>query len=215
MKADRRTFLTSVEGVFAGGDAVSKRGMAIAAVAAGKDAAVSIVQYLSGEGVSGAVRPFNSRMGKLQEGEIDIFMDLAGEEGRKEPGTDGGGLDDLQAVTEAERCLHCDCRKPDSCRLREYATKYNAKGTAYKVHRRLFSQQLDHPEVIFEPGKCIDCGLCIQTAEKYREELGLSFIGRGFDVKVAVPFENSLKAGLAHAGKECVQVCPTGALCFR
>lgn len=213
--ATGKAFETSVEGVFVGGDAASKRKMAVAAVAAGKNAAVSIVQYLSGVEVTGAVRPFNSRMGKLQEGEIEMFVETASKGRRKVPALQEGGFSNEEAVEEANRCLHCDCRKPDSCKLRQYAEQYGAKGNAYKAVRRQFLQQVDHPEIIFEAGKCIDCGLCIQTATKHKEKLGLSFIGRGFDVKVAVPFDNSLKDGLAVAGKECAQVCPTGALSVR
>ena len=213
--ATGKAFETSAEGLFVGGDGARKRKMAVAAVAAGKNAAVSIVQYLAGDVVTDVVRPFNSRMGKLQDGEVEMFVETAGKDGRKVPVSKEGGFSTEEAVEEANRCLHCDCRKPDSCKLRQYGEEYGAKGTAYKAGRRLFSQQIDHPEIIFEAGKCIDCGLCIQTAAKYKEKLGLSFIGRGFDVKVSVPFDNSLKAGLAVAGKECAQVCPTGALCLR
>ena len=213
--ATGKAFETSAEGVFVGGDAGSKRKMAAVAVAAGKNAAVSIVQYLSGEEAGGVVRGFNSRMGKLQDGEIGIFVEGASKGKRKVPACEEGGFSDEEAIEEANRCLHCDCRKADSCKLRQYSEQYAAKGTTYKAGRRLFSQQVDHPEIIFEAGKCIDCGLCIQTAEKYREELGLSFIGRGFDVRVAVPFGKTLKAGLVRAGRDCAQVCPTGALSLR
>lgn len=213
--ATGKSFETSAEGVFSSGDAASKRKMAVAAVAAGKNAAVSIVQYLSGEEVTGGVRPFNSRMGKLQEGEIEMFVETASKRQRNEPVSKEGGFSNEEAVEEANRCLHCDCRKPDICKLRKYAGKYNAKGNAFKAGRRLFLQDGWHEQVIFEAGKCIDCGLCIQIAAKLNEKLGLSFIGRGFDVKVGVPFGKTLKEGLAHAGRDCVQACPTGALSFR
>jgi len=213
--ATGKAFETSAKGVFVAGDAASKRKMAVTAVAAGKNAAVSIFQYLSGKEVSPVIRPFNSRMGKLQDGEIEMFVEIASKGERKVPVSEEGGFSNEEAAQEANRCLHCDCRKGDSCKLRQYAEQYGAKGTTYKAGRRLFSQQVDHPEIIFEAGKCIGCGLCIQIAAKYKEKLGLSFIGRGFDVKVAVPFDNSLKNGLAVAGKECAHVCPTGALSVR
>ena len=79
----------------------------------------------------------------------------------------------------------------------------------------LFVQQLQHPDVIYEPGKCIDCGLCIQIASQAGEKLGLTFVGRGFDVLVAVPFDRSITEGLKHTAKKCVEACPTGALAFK
>jgi len=69
--------------------------------------------------------------------------------------------------------------------------------------------------VVFEAGKCILCGICIQLAEQEREPLGLTFIGRGFDVQVGVPFGRAFDEGLIRAAARCVEACPTGALSLR
>ncbi len=69
--------------------------------------------------------------------------------------------------------------------------------------------------MIFEPGKCIDCGLCIQIAAAAGESLGLTFVGRGFNVRVAVPLDRHLNEALARAAAQCVAACPTAALAFR
>jgi len=211
---NNETFETNLPGVFAGGDAVRKRRWTVRAVADGKEAAVSIGQYLSGREVTGPTRAFNTHIGKLEEGEIEIFMPGVSEAKRITPSQDSGFTDE-QAVEEATRCLRCDCRKADNCRLRCYAEQYQARQSRYRGERRSFVQELQHPDVIYEPGKCIDCGLCIQIASDAGEKLGLTFIGRGFDVRVAVPFDRSIADALEHTAKKCVEACPTGALAFK
>jgi len=210
-----KTYQTSLAGVFAGGDCVRKRRLAVRAVADGKEAAVSISQYLSGQVVTGAIKAFNIHIGKLKNGEIENFIACGSKAHRQMPFREGEGLADQQAREEASRCLHCDCRKAEICKLRQYAQDYEAKPNQYKGERRLFEQHTEHPEVIYEPGKCICCGLCVQIAAQAGETLGLSFVGRGFDVRVVVPFGRSIAEGLKHAATQCVAACPTGALAFK
>jgi NADPH-dependent glutamate synthase beta subunit-like oxidoreductase/ferredoxin len=212
---NRRTYETNLAGVFAGGGAVRKSRLAVRAVADGKEAAATIGQYLSGEPVTGPVKSFNTRIGKLQDGEIERFVAEASEVPRQTPSPEGAGFTDDQAHDEAARCMHCDCRKPQNCKLRQYARQYGAKPSRYKGRRRMFFQHLQHPDVIYESGKCINCGLCIQIASEAGEPLGLTFVGRGFDVRVAVPFDHSIAEGLKHAAKRCIEACPTGALAHK
>jgi NADH dehydrogenase/NADH:ubiquinone oxidoreductase subunit G len=154
-------------------------------------------------------------MGKADEAEMQISLQAASSEPRRKPSGSSGGFTDEEARAEARRCLHCDCRKADACLLRQQAHAYDARQTRYKAERRRLVQQTQHPDVIYEPGKCIDCGICIQIASQAGEKLGLAFVGRGFDVRVAVPFEESLAEGLKVAAAQCVQACPTGALAFK
>jgi len=71
---DGRTLATNLPGVFAGGDAVTGPDLAVRAVAAGKLAAASIDQFLSGKKVIGAPEAVNVFMGKLNEEELAAFL---------------------------------------------------------------------------------------------------------------------------------------------
>ena len=82
----------------------------------------------------------------------------------------------------------CGCATTDTCRLRRYATEYGAEPSRYRGDRQAVRTITTHPDLIFEEGKCISCGLCIAIAKQAGEKLGLCFVGRGFDVRVAVPF---------------------------
>ena len=44
--------------------------------------------------------------------------------------------------------------------------------------------------------------------------LGLTFVGRGFSVRVGVPFDESLDQALRSVAAACIEACPTGALAF-
>jgi ferredoxin len=210
-----RTYQTNLPGVFAAGAAVRKSKLAVRAVADGKEAAVAIGQFLSGQPVSGPPYVFNTRIGKLNDGEIESFMTDVSTAQRLSTPQKGAGFNGEQVQEEAARCMHCDCRKPQSCKLRQYARQYGAKPSRYKGPRRSFEQHTQHPDLIYEPGKCINCGLCIQIASRAGESLGLTFVGRGFDVRVTVPFDRSIAEGLKLAANKCVEACPTGALAFR
>ena len=205
---------SSLPSVFIGSDVGGKKKMAVTALAAGKEAAVRVRQYLDGADVVGSAKPFNSRMGKLLEGEIGVFMEGASQADRVTPAADDGGFVNDEAVNESLRCLHCDCRKPVDCKLRKYAEQYSAKATTYKAKRREFKQILK-AEVVFEQGKCIDCGLCVEIASRESDRLGLAFIGRGFDVKIAVPFGRDLAQGLGQVAQKCIKACPVGAISRR
>ena len=146
---------------------------------------------------------------------MELFLRSASGEARRTPSSYTGGFSEDEARAESLRCLHCDCRKPDDCLLRQHAEAYGARQVRYKADRRRFVQRTDHPEIIYEPGKSISCGICLQIASASKEKLGLTFIGRGFDVRVAVPFDASLAEGLQVAAAQCVLACPTGALAFK
>ena len=85
----------------------------------------------------------------------------------------------------------------------------------FRADRRPFLRDISHDDIVYESGKCISCGLCIQTAGRAGEKIGITLLGRGFGVRVGVPLGGQMKSALETAGVACVKVCPTGALAFK
>ena len=129
------------------------------------------------------------------------------------------------------------------CRLLKYMAKYKANRHRFK-NAEASEPPADHepqtPEneailqsdrVVFDPRKCIKCGLCVAITRKSGEEIGLTFLGRGFDTHVGVPFDEPLQRVLERsadksadksagesAGEladDIVSTCPTAALTWR
>ena len=209
---DKDTFATSLAGVFAAGNAVHGRGLVVRSVADGKEAAAAIGRFLAAGSVA-VPSAFSTKIGRMEHGELVQLAAGSSPEPRLDRPT--GGYTAAEAAAQAARCMHCDCRGLHSCKLRHYAALYGAHPRRYKAPRRPFQQDASHPEVIFEPGKCIDCGLCIQIAAAAGETLGLSFVGRGFDVRVAVPLGGFLGEALRKAAADCIAACPTAALAWK
>jgi heterodisulfide reductase subunit A len=112
VKADPVTFQTSIEGVFAGGDVISGPATVIEAIAAGKEAAISIDRYLQGVDLregrpaerdrvkdvpkEGVARKPRAVMPLLPVAErIKSFHEVE------------AGFDEKKAIEEASRCLNC------------------------------------------------------------------------------------------------------------
>ncbi|MAE60101.1 MAG: glutamate synthase [Planctomycetaceae bacterium] len=213
--AERATFRTDLPGVFAAGGSVRQTRLAVRSVADGKDAAVQIDRHLAGNTGLVVLDTYNSLMGRLREDELADYMLGAPELERITPA--GGlkrGYGPDEALTEAQRCLQCDCSAACDCRIRQYATQYEADRNRFRGTRRRFERRVRASDVIYEPGKCIACGLCVEITRQAGEPLGVTFVGRGFDVRIATPNDQSISDGLGRVAAECIDACPTGSLVF-
>lgn len=213
--------------VFAAGEVTLGATWSVRAVAGAVGVAASVDQYLRGEPVVGERHLLCVRMGRVEPAVLEQLCRGYPETPRAEPqklpaeSRRGDfrevrpGLCAEAARQEARRCLNCDCRARDNCKLRIYGTEYGADLHRLDGESRGFERDDRHPELVYESGKCISCGLCVRISAAEDEELGMAFRNRGFGTRVGVPFDRPLSEGLTRATARCTEACPTGALAFK
>jgi len=118
VEVDPDTLATSREGVFAGGDAVSGPASVIEAIAAGRQAAISIDKYLGGSGDIDEVLspPEEGTLAPLEETEEKRRPEMPTLPVEQRLGDFSQvelGYSDQMAIEEAMRCLRCDLEERD------------------------------------------------------------------------------------------------------
>jgi ferredoxin len=230
LKVAKDTFQVA-EGIFACGNVFRSRKMAVTSVAQAKQAAHSVDAYLRGDQAEKIYRMFNSRFGKIKAEEVEEYLkessypssasgyDLLQKKERSPEALEGRLSEEqvkqacLPARQEAQRCMHCDCRKPHTCKLRIYADEYKADRRKFIFgDRKLIQKSMEHELIVYEPEKCIRCNLCVEISEKQKGHLGFTSIGRGFEVRMKAPLNKSLKDIFNQTAIDCAVACPTGAI---
>ena len=213
VKADKKSYQHQDSKLFVVGSALRPSKLAIRTLGQGKEVAFSIDQFLRGQDVTGEKFMFNSRFGKLHSLEIPEYLKESVKGERIEPESILKGLNPEQVMKEANRCLRCDCREIDNCKLRNYSDEYKADQRRFSgPDRKIITKSNQHDTLVYESTKCIKCGICVDITAEHAEDYGLTFIGRGFDIEIGVPFNKMLESGLKKIAIEAAEACPTGAL---
>lgn len=226
LRVNENTMETPLKGVFAGGDCVTGPGTAVNAVAAGRKAAISIDQFLMGKSVLGKAECYNHSMGILEnipgkvveKFEKTVRMVMP----ELKPGERTAGFEEVEtgftaeaARAEARRCMECGCRSAQECKLRSYASLFEADASRYDGTCREYDRDETHSDIVYDAHKCIQCRTCVRTAE---ELLGLALmhvVGRGFATRIR-PADATMLSLVNKKGLSLlVENCPVGALTFK
>ncbi len=111
LSVDPVTLQTNIEGVFAGGDVVAGPADVIAAIAVGKEAAISVSRYIRGEDLTEGRPTSIKRVQEVSKEGVEkkarSAMPMLELEKRKGFNEVELGFDEKMAIEEAGRCLNC------------------------------------------------------------------------------------------------------------
>ncbi len=217
--ADEESFMTSIEGVFAVGDATNRgAGIAIAAIGEANKAAAVVDSYLNGETIP-YKKPF------VSEKNIDgIDFSVYNKSARVEkPKRDAHirchdfdavdlPLDETAVRAEASRCLECGCHDYADCRLIKNANLLPIEPQRFAGKKNIHAPERHLVSIERNNSKCILCSLCVRTCNEVAKKSILGLVGRGFDTVIKPEFSSPDTVAACRDCRLCFDVCPTGAL---
>lgn len=219
ISADESRFTTSLDGVFAVGDATNKGAdIAIAAIGEAQKASVVIDRYLNGETV-GYKKPYfverdsksidYSKFEKSPRAKMPHMSPADRKTNFKEVNF---GFSEEMAKAEANRCLECGCHDYFECKLISYANDYDVKPSRFAGEKHNRNQENANDLIARNTDKCVLCGLCVRVCEEVMGKSAIGLINRGFNTLVEPELGKHLRETECIACGQCVALCPTGAL---
>ena len=104
------------------------------------------------------------------------------------------------------------CEKSGSCQLEKYAYELGVKTYRFQGEKHDYPMDFTNPFFVRNYNKCILCERCVKACSELQFVHAIDFTHRGFNTKVAAPYDRSLLESTCVFCGQCVAACPVGAL---
>jgi formate dehydrogenase alpha subunit len=124
----------------------------------------------------------------------------------------------LELILAQHRVACTSCDREGACKLQDYAYRYQAdEGHFGPAPRKPIrpNYTTNSEAILYDPDKCILCGLCVNYCEEVPMAEALTFAGKPEDMEVSTAFGMDLFKSTCVLCGGCVSVCPTGAMTER
>ncbi len=124
----------------------------------------------------------------------------------------------LELILSEHRVACTSCDKDGACKLQDYAYRYQADEGRFGLPERRPRRPnyaANSEAILYDPDKCILCGLCVGYCEEVQKVEALTFCGRLGQLEVNTAFGIDLQESSCVLCGGCVEICPTGAMLDR
>ena len=124
----------------------------------------------------------------------------------------------LELILSEHRVACTSCDKDGACALQDYAYRYQADEGRFGLAKRKPTKPnyaTNSEAILYDPDKCILCGLCVNYCEEVQMAEALTFAGRLGQMEVGTAFGIDLHTSSCVLCGGCVEICPVGAMLDR
>jgi len=124
----------------------------------------------------------------------------------------------LELILSEHRVACTSCDKDGACRLQDCAYRYQADEGRFGLPERRpvkLNYAANSEAILYDPDKCILCGLCIRYCEEVQKAEALAFAGRLGQIEVSTAFGIDLHKSSCVLCGGCVEICPAGTMLDR
>ncbi len=124
----------------------------------------------------------------------------------------------LELILSEHRVACTTCDMDGACALQDYAYRHQADERRFSSAKRKDDKPnytANNEAILYDPHKCILCGLCVNYCEEVQKTEALTFAGRPEQMEVSTAYGIDLHTSSCVLCGGCVEICSAGAMLSR